>query len=199
MMKRLDARAARRFAWPALALAAAVSLSGCGNPFVDDLRQFVDQSGKGATAHIPPLPPVQEFAPLAFTGAAGPDPFSPRHAIKNANAGEAPDANRKKEYLEGFALDALKMVGVIQRGGQSFALIATPDGALVMAQPGNHMGLNYGRVTGIDADGIKLVEEVQDDTGSWQVKDASVRMAGSPAPDQGDDKGGEGHHGGPRR
>src|SRR5476651_397154 len=175
-----QSRRALRVAALPLAAALTLTLSGCGNPFVDDLREFVENSGKTAPPTIPPLPPAQEFAPVAFTGADASDPFAPRRSARALNGGEAPDANRKKEFLETIALDAIRMNGYMTRGGRDYAMV-TANGSMVMIQPGNHMGLNYGKVIKITPDGIGLVETVQDDRGAWIYKNAILPMS---APNQ---------------
>ena len=96
------------------------ALFGCGEGF-SDLRTFVKESDKSVTRKIEPLPQVKPFAPFAYEGFDLPDPFKPRKlAVKQnegAGGGLAPDLNRRKEPLEAFPLEQLKMVGTLTQLG----------------------------------------------------------------------------------
>src|SRR6185503_16167834 len=95
--------------------AALVLVAGCSSE-IDELKQFVRDSDKGIPRRVEPLPAVKPFEPFAYEGFDLPDPFKPRKLSapkEGAGGGVAPDLNRRKEPLEAFPLEQLKMVGTL--------------------------------------------------------------------------------------
>jgi type IV pilus assembly protein PilP len=84
--------------------------------------------------------------------------------------------NRRKEPLEDFPLDSLKMVGTLSRGKQTWGIIQTTDGAVYRVQKGNHLGQNFGRITRVTDDKIDLVELIQGAMGEWVEREASIAI-----------------------
>lgn len=165
------------------ALAAAL-LAGCADDNMDDLREFVATAHAGKTAKVEPLPEIKTQEPFAYAADKLVDPFAALNlrggqvANKGAAAkGPRPDMNRRKEPLEEFPLDALKMVGTLMRGKQAWAVIQAPDGTVHRAAIGNHMGQNFGTITRITEEKISLVELVQGALGDWVEREASMALA----------------------
>lgn len=157
-------------------------LAGCGEGY-SDLRQFVRDSEKSVTRKIDPLPQVKPFAPFAYEGFDLPDPFKPRKlAIKQENAGaNAPDLNRRKEPLEAFPLEQIKMVGTLYQNGVMFALVRA-DRTLYRVKKGNYLGQNFGLIVDISDSEIKLKEIVQDTAGDWTERESILPLLEGPAP-----------------
>ena len=88
-----------------------------------------------------------------------------------------PDPNRRKEPLEEYPLDALKMVGTLTRGKRALAVIQAPDGTVHQAIVGNHLGQNFGRITKISEDKIELIEKIQGGLGDWIERQAGLALA----------------------
>lgn len=157
------------------------ALAGCADDGMDDLRQFVANAAAGRTPKVEPLPEIKTQEPFAYAAAKLADPFAKfnlkSQGSQTAGAGPRPDMNRRKEPLEEFPLDALKMVGTLARGKQAWAVIQAPDGTVHRATVGNHMGQNFGTVTRISEDKIDLVELVQGSLGDWVEREASVALA----------------------
>jgi type IV pilus assembly protein PilP len=84
--------------------------------------------------------------------------------------------NRRKEPLEDFPLDALKMVGTLSRGKQSWAVIQAPDGTVHRVQKGNYLGQNFGRIKRVSEEKVDLVELVQGAMGEWVEREASLAI-----------------------
>ena len=87
-----------------------------------------------------------------------------------------PDLNRRREPLEAFPLDNLKMVGSLQQGKTLFALVRTPDSNLFRVRLKNYMGQNFGLVIEVDETGMKLKELIQDGAGEWTERITSLFM-----------------------
>jgi type IV pilus assembly protein PilP len=129
-----------------VALALCATLVGCGEGF-SDLRTFVKESEKNLPRKIEALPQVKPFTPFSYEGFDLPDPFKPRKlAIKQENAGaNAPDLNRRKEPLEAFPLEQLKMVGTLNQSGVMYALVRA-ERTLYQVKKGNYLGQNFGLI-----------------------------------------------------
>jgi len=155
-----------------------VLLTACGGGEFSDLKEFVEQSGQGLRGHVEPLPQVKAYEPMSYNAFDLPDPFKPRkiEPERNASSGPAPDTNRRKEPLEAYPLESLKMVGTLERGKQRWALIKTPDGNLYRVRDKNYMGQNFGVIAMITDSSITLKELIQDTTGSWSERTSNLQL-----------------------
>ena len=156
-------------------------LIGCAEDGMDDLRQFVATAAAGRTPKVEPLPEIKTQEPFAYAAAKLVDPFAAfnlkAQGAHAAGSGPRPDMNRRREPLEEFPLDALKMVGTLERGKQAWAVIQAPDGTVHRATVGNHIGQNFGTIMRISEEKIELVELVQGTLGDWVEREASVALA----------------------
>ena len=156
--------------------ALAALASGCSSD-LDDLKQFVRESDKRVPPKIDPLPAVKPFEPFTYEGFDLPDPFKPRKlsAPKEGGGGLAPDLNRRKEPLEAFPLEQLKMVGTLSQGPDTYALVRA-DKTLYRVKKGNYMGQNFGLITDVSDSEIKLKEIVQDSAGDWAERQSVLPL-----------------------
>jgi type IV pilus assembly protein PilP len=158
--------------------AALIALGGCSSE-IDDLKQFVRESDKGLPRKVEPLPAVKPFEPFTYEGFDLPDPFKPRKlsAPKEGGGagGLAPDLNRRKEPLEAFPLEQLKMVGTLSQGKDTYALVRA-DKTLYRVKKGNYMGQNFGLITDVNDNEIKLKEIVQDSAGDWAERQSVLPL-----------------------
>ncbi|MEI6737191.1 MAG: pilus assembly protein PilP [Pseudomonadota bacterium] len=157
-------------------------LAGCGEGF-SDLRTFVKDAEKSTVRKIDALPQVKPFTPFAYEGFDLPDPFKPRKlAIKQENAGaNSPDLNRRKEPLEAFSLEQLKMVGTLTQTGVAYALVRA-EKTVYRVKKGNYLGQNFGLIVDITDSEIKLKEIVQDTAGDWAERESVLPLLEGPAP-----------------
>jgi type IV pilus assembly protein PilP len=151
---------------------------GCGSDQFQDLKQFVAdaETVAGNRARIDPLPKVDPYQPFVYNQAELEDPFRPRkiEPTRSAKGQIQPDLNRRREPLEAFPLDNLKMVGSLQQGKTLFALIRTPDNNLFRVRQNNYIGQNFGLIIEVDETGMKLKELVQDGAGEWTERITSL-------------------------
>jgi len=157
--------------------AALLVVAGCSSE-IDELKQFVRDSDKGIPRRVEPLPAVKPFEPFAYEGFDLPDPFKPRKlsAPKEGSAGGvAPDLNRRKEPLEAFPLEQLKMVGTLSQNKEIYALVRA-DKTLYRVKKGNYMGQNFGLITDVNESEIKLKEIVQDSAGDWAERQSILPL-----------------------
>ena len=82
----------------------------------------------------------------------------------------------QRESLEAYPLDALHMVGSMQRDGKRWALIKSPDNTVHRVARGNRIGQNFGAVALVTESSITLSEHVQDGSGLWVERTASLQL-----------------------
>lgn len=152
-------------------------LSACGGEKYEDLRQFVSDSDNLPRGRIEPLPEVKPYEPVAYNAFDVPDPFKPRRMEPpKAGGGIAPDISRRRELLESYPLDNLRMVGTLEQGKTIFALVKTPDNTLHRVKPGNYMGQNFGCITLVTDSSITLKEVVQEGTDDWTERNSTMQL-----------------------
>jgi type IV pilus assembly protein PilP len=152
-------------------------LAGCAQEQFSDLREFMATAGAGAHPPLEALPDVQPQESFSYEPGDMADPFEPRSMKPTkGGGGNQPDLNRTKEALENFPLDGLKMVGTLEKAGQIYALVRTPEGTLHRIKKGNYLGLNFGLVVGITQLSIEIRETVQDGAGDWTESSATLAL-----------------------
>ncbi len=156
---------------------AALWLSACGGESHQDLRAWMAEQGKGARGKLDPLPQIKPYEPFAYNAFDLPDPFKPRRIEPTKGASKlAPDLTRRKEPLEAFPLESLTMVGTLEKNKTVYALVRTPERDVYQIRAGNYVGQNYGVVTGIVENEVKLRELVQDGAGDWTERSSTLQL-----------------------
>jgi type IV pilus assembly protein PilP len=167
----------RRILVPVLVCCA---LASCGGEQYSDLRQWVKDQENLPRGRIPPLPDVKPYEPFTYDAYSLVDPFKPRkiEPPKTATGGGIqPDMNRRKEPLEAYPLENLRMVGTLQQDKATYALIKSPDNNLFRVKTGNYVGQNFGLIMEISESTIKLKEIVQDSGGDWTERISTLTLA----------------------
>ncbi|WP_295393531.1 pilus assembly protein PilP [uncultured Thiodictyon sp.] len=170
----------RRLPWLVAALLS-LQLTACGNPDQSDLEDYAKKVKARDPAPIGPLPEIKQIDTFIYEPGERRDPFVMDNrgaATPAAVAGNnlAPDPLRRKEELEGFALDSLRMVGTLEQNQTMWALIRTPDGILHRVRVGNYLGMNNGQIVGISDTAIQLTEIVSENPGEWRERQATVAL-----------------------
>lgn len=162
--------------WPLLILF--LTLSACSEDGFNDLEEFVKDAGKGLRGQVEPIPEMKPFKNFVYEAFDIPSPFVSRKNDKSQrdSSGLKPDLNRRKEVLEGYPLESLKMVGSLQQHETIFALIESPEDMLHRVSVGNHMGQNFGRIAEISESEIKLREIVQDSVNEWTERISTLML-----------------------
>ncbi len=162
-----------------IATLACLGLAACGGEQFSDLKQFVKDSDTLPHSLIPALPDVKPYEPFAYDAYDLADPFKPRKIEppkKAANGGLQPDLARRREPLESYPLENLRMVGTLQQGKTNYALVKSPDNNLFRVKPGNYIGQNFGLITAISESTIKLKEIVQNVAGDWAERESTLML-----------------------
>ena len=160
-------------------------LTACTNKDVTDLETYVENVKSKTRGRIEPLPEFKPFESATYDVTQEKGPFTP-WKLQVATAavsgrgdiqGIRPDPNRRREVLERYSLDTLKMVGTLKVKGSIWALIMAPDGIVHRVRNGNYMGKNFGKIVKVAEDKVKLREIVPDGLGNWRVRDAAVALS----------------------
>ncbi|WP_343732039.1 pilus assembly protein PilP [Duganella sp.] len=164
-------------------LMALTLLTGCGDSDVQEVRTWMKQVEAQTKVQVPPLAEPKTFIPFAYQHKDELDPFNPnkllaelaKQAAQAGASGLRPDTTRRKELLETYPLDTIKMVGTIEKKGVIHAVLQV-DRAVHQVVVGQHLGQNDGRITSIDEHAVNLREIVQDATGDWVERQSKLEL-----------------------
>lgn len=162
-----------------LMMLGALLLAGCGGEEFQDLQDFVKNAGANMRGKIAPPPEVKPYEPFNYDNSTSlADPFKPRKPERGMGRSglNQPDFDRRKEELEDFPLESLKMVGFLYQRDVGYAIIRAPDGKLHRVKAGNYMGQNFGKIIEITDAEVRLKEMVQDSAGDWSERISSLQL-----------------------
>jgi type IV pilus assembly protein PilP len=169
----------------AFAISTALLLAACGQSGQEEVQEWMNQQRAVTKPKVDPIPEPKKFTPQAYTQEGVTDPFSNQkltQALKRESAQStsnaalvAPELARRKEPLEAFPLDTMKMVGSLSKEGKPVALVKV-DNLLYQVRPGNYLGLNYGKIVKVDETELVLREIVQDAAGEWIERKATLQL-----------------------
>jgi len=150
---------------------ALVTLAGCGNTEDSGLKAWMDDQRHQVPPKIAPLQPPAPYVPQTYAYVDAPllDPFNVERLMigwrptprGGTSAFDADCVQRRKEPLENYPLDAMTMVGSLERAGTRVALIRI-DKLLYQVRMGNYLGQNCGKVIKISENEVTLREIVRD-------------------------------------
>lgn len=175
------------------ALPLVLGLAACSPSDETELRKWMDETRASMKPNTQPVAEPKQFSPQDYAGKAVIDPFDAQKMVvavaRQAQARAAasalrPDLDRRREPLESFPLDQLKMVGMLRQGGANVALVDA-GGQTYMVRVGNYLGQNFGRVNRISETETSLNEIVQDAAGEWVERPAKLELQEAAARGQG--------------
>jgi type IV pilus assembly protein PilP len=158
------------------AVLAGFSVAGCSGG-QSDLQKWIADTKKKPGGRIQALPEVKPYETYVYSAAKLRSPFQPQGpGAANGQASLRPSTRRNREFLEGFSLDTLRMVGTFKVGSNFYGLVQSKDGLVHKIQPGNYLGQNDGKVTEITGGKISLVEIIPDGLGGYIERPASLAL-----------------------
>jgi len=185
----MPAVALRRAGMAACALAGGLLLAACGLSDEGEIQQWMADQRAAMKPTAQKVEEPKEFAPFAYEPHGQVDPFDPQKILmvvarQREERGSAsaikPDLERRREVLEGFPLDQIRMVGMMRQGGNNVALLEA-NGATHMVRVGNYAGQNFGLVTRISETEVTLKEIYQDAAGEWVERPQKLELQESQA------------------
>jgi type IV pilus assembly protein PilP len=163
---------AMRLAVCAFAMPAVLVACGSGE---EELRAWMQQQRAGIPVKVTKVEAPKKYEPYRYRSASQPDPFGAPVMVARPSSALQPDANRRREALESFPLDTIRMIGRIASGDREHALLQVGD-MVYQARVGNYAGQNHGRITGVTEGEVRLVELVQDAAGDWVEREAVLTL-----------------------
>jgi type IV pilus assembly protein PilP len=158
-----------------VALAGLVA-AGCSGG-QSDLQKWIETTKKKPGGRIQALPEVKPYETYVYSATRMRSPFQPQGAGSANGGATRPSSRRNREFLEGFSLDTLRMVGTFKVGNSFYGLVQSKDGLVHKVQPGNYLGQNDGKVTEITGGKISLVEVIPDGLGGYIERPASLALS----------------------
>lgn len=168
----------------AVCLAMTFGLSGCSSKQeFSDLKKTLDEIRQRPRGAIQPPPEFKAQPTFTYSAHKLRSPFMPPmdEALlpETESKTVAPDLTRPKEYLEGFNIEGLKMVGTISRpGGPLEALVQDAEGGVHRVRTGNYLGKNFGRVAAVEDTKVAVMEIVPDGHDGWVERPRTIRVEG---------------------
>ena len=169
----------------ALMVLVAVALPACDRG-MNDLQRWVEEERQRPGEPIEPIPPVATAEVVSYEAFDLRDPFQrqPSRAEEDlveagVGTGPRPDPDRRREFLEGFPLDTLNMVGTLRMDDIDYALIRDNENVVHRVSEGNFLGRNHGRIERVLSTRVELRELVQDGRGGWSERRVQIAMGDS--------------------
>ncbi len=160
-----------------------LSLSGCLVQSDEELKQYIAEVQARPGKPIPPIPDIHVYQSVTYAQTDQRSPFEMEIKLnadvektQQAETGIKPDLVRLPEPLEAFPLDSLRMVGILKKGTQTWALVVDKTGLIHRVTIGDHMGQNYGQIKAITEKEIQLIEVIPDSRGGWREVNASLAI-----------------------
>lgn len=162
-----------------------VLLTGCSENDFSGMTQYIAEVKLKPKGTIKQLPAIKVIQPFIFKPEDLRDPFKPIKPTEEPLGGQEqrgngikPDTSRRKEELEAFPVETLKMIGTVKDAKSNlWALVKSADKTVYRVKEGNYMGQNYGKIIRVTADKIELMEIVPDQPGMWREQQMSIMLA----------------------
>lgn len=164
-----------------LLMVAVLPLGGCAS-HEEELQTWMDAERNQHPPKVQAIQAPQQFNPEPYGTSDAVDPFNEQKLVVVLNRQTtqlnplcAAEMNRRKEPLEAFPLDGVKMVGSVSRKGTLFALLKV-DSLLYQVKVGDYMGLNYGKIMKITETDITVREIVQELDGECMERATTLQL-----------------------
>ena len=155
-------------------------LSACSSSSdQQDLRDFMAEAKRRPQGQIDPLPPFKPYQPFSYSAMTLRSPFErPAPVEKETKGGRTvePDLTREKEYLEGFNIVSLSMVGTLAKGGKLWVLIDDGQGKVTPVTIGNYIGKSFGKIISTEKTQLEVMEIIADGSNGWVERPRIIKL-----------------------
>lgn len=159
--------------------------TGCNSKKQEELESYLSTVKNRPIKPIAPIPAIKPYLRFIYPEHEV-DPFdvsilapviSPVSEIQHVDKGIEIDTSRVPEFLEGYPLDSLNMVGTLNKDGALWALIRVPDGSIQRVKKGNYIGKNFGKIEDITDSRISLKEVVPNGFGGYKPRENAISIS----------------------
>ena len=168
-----------------------ILVSGCVSKDITDLENYANEILAQPGGRIEPLPPIKPYERYLYQAgeSALRDPFESIFIVKpeGPKPGQVDDPNQmafvneisthNREELEGYELDSLRMVGVLENPENLWGIVRDQDGTVHRVQVGNYLGTNFGKIINIQEDRIDIREIIKDTLGRCEERAVSLALS----------------------
>ncbi|HOY23700.1 MAG TPA: pilus assembly protein PilP [Cellvibrio sp.] len=144
-----------------------------------DLQDFMAETKRRPQGQIDPLPPFKPYQPFTYSAMTLRSPFErPAPVEKETKGGRTvePDLTREKEYLEGFNIVGLTMVGTLSKSGKLWALIDDGQGKVTPVTIGNYIGKSFGKIISAEKTQLEVMEIIADGSNGWVERPRIIKL-----------------------
>ena len=162
-------------------LAIVFLLASCSSPEYTDLDGFMQQVRAEPQGVIAPIPIFKTYQAFRYNAASMRSPFEVPVKIReianlSMSSDVKPNSKRTKELLEAFNIEAILMVGTLERGGIVWALVDDGTGSIHQVLDGHFLGKNHGRIVEIRHDSLALIEIIANGPDSWIERPRTLKL-----------------------
>jgi type IV pilus assembly protein PilP len=164
------------------AVASLSLLSACQSTEQEQIETWMTDLRKEIKPSVQKLPEPKKFEPAPYAKQGTIDPFNAqklaaalKRDVSQSNKLLQAELNRRKGPLEAYPIDAITMVGSLNKSGANVALLKA-DNLLYQARVGEYLGQNFGRITKISETEVSLREIAQDAAGEWIERNANLTL-----------------------
>lgn len=163
-----------------------LSLVACSTEEHGDLRQWMEENSRDLRGKVAALPEVKPYEPVPYEREGLVDPFragklEPDSKLRQG-AGKGgqfqPDFEARElrnSVLEKYPLESLSMIGRLVMNNRPLAVIKYEENVR-QVKVGDYLGLDFGIVTEIGENELKLRELIQDSAGDWSERQSSLYL-----------------------
>ena len=158
-----------------IALLASLALFGCSDSEHDEILAWMKTEAQDMRGRVPALPQLKTFPVVSYETGALTDSFQSSKLEPNKGKSNRPDTNRRREPLEFYAIETMKMVGMMDMKGVPVALVQA-DRNVHQLKVGNYIGQSFGVITKITETEITIKELIEDANGDWVERVAAMQL-----------------------
>jgi len=161
-------------------------LAACSSGEHEDLRQWMEENTRDLRGRVTAVPEVTPYEPVPYEVDGLVEPFraskiEPDSSFRQG-AGKGgqfqPDFEARElrnSVLEKYPLESLSMIGHMVINNRPIALIKYEENVRQL-KVGDYLGLDFGMVTEIAENELKLRELIQDSVGEWSERQSSLYL-----------------------
>jgi len=137
----------------------------------------MNEQRQQARANVAPPPAPLVFRPIAYSGALQHDPYDPNRLAPTEDRARDEEAAQRQLLppLERYPVEAMVLVGTLERAGKRWAMLKMQDG-LFYVGVGDRLGVHKGRVSRITENEISVLEPVKDALGNPTTRNSVLTL-----------------------